>query len=241
MIKFGITPEDAPPEIENPEKWMLDKTMEMAIEAGDLVNAGFIKPIYLEFEKIYYPYLLMNKKRYAALLWTNSEKFDYMDCKGLETVRRDNCALIRKMLSKCLTTILMEKDVEKAICYVHSMITSLLKDEIDISDLIITKTLNKKSEDMKAIQSHVVLADKMMQRDANTAPKLGDRVPFVYIQSMKNAKGFEKVEHPLYVLENKLTIDVQYYLKHQLEKPLIRLFEPIIENAKSVRFCFFVN
>ena len=32
--------------------------------------------------QVYYPYLLMNKKRYAALLWTNPDKFDKMDCKG---------------------------------------------------------------------------------------------------------------------------------------------------------------
>jgi DNA polymerase elongation subunit (family B) len=45
------------------------------------VNTQFIKPIKLEFEKVYYPYLLMNKKRYAALLWTNPDQFDKMDCK----------------------------------------------------------------------------------------------------------------------------------------------------------------
>jgi len=50
----------------------------------------------LEFEKVYYPFLLMNKKRYAGLMWTNKEKYDYMDTKGLETVRRDNCALVRE-------------------------------------------------------------------------------------------------------------------------------------------------
>lgn len=41
-----------------------------------------LKPIKLEFEKIYYPYLLISKKRYAGLLWTNPEKFDKMDTKG---------------------------------------------------------------------------------------------------------------------------------------------------------------
>ena len=30
---------------------------------------------------MYKPYLLMNKKRYAGLLWTNSEKYDKMDTK----------------------------------------------------------------------------------------------------------------------------------------------------------------
>ena len=31
-----------------------------------MVTRSFIKPIKLEFEKVYYPYLLMNKKRYAS-------------------------------------------------------------------------------------------------------------------------------------------------------------------------------
>lgn len=82
MIKFGITEADAPEDVENKERWMLEKSMALAEEAADFVNQGFIKPIKLEFEKVYYPYLLMNKKRYAALLWTNPDKFDKMDCKG---------------------------------------------------------------------------------------------------------------------------------------------------------------
>jgi DNA polymerase elongation subunit (family B) len=38
----------------------------------------------------YFPYLLMNKKRYAGLYWTNPDKYDKMDTKGIETVRRDS-------------------------------------------------------------------------------------------------------------------------------------------------------
>ena len=45
------------------EKWMMEESMRLALEAADVVNKQFIKPIKLEFEKIYYPYLLMNKKR----------------------------------------------------------------------------------------------------------------------------------------------------------------------------------
>jgi hypothetical protein len=31
--------------------------------------------------QVYYPYLLMNKKRYAGLLWTKPDKWDKMDSK----------------------------------------------------------------------------------------------------------------------------------------------------------------
>ena len=31
--------------------------------------------------QVYNPYLLINKKRYAGLLWTNPDKYDKMDTK----------------------------------------------------------------------------------------------------------------------------------------------------------------
>lgn len=67
------------------------EAMRLGKEAAAFVSSKFINPIKLEFEKVYCPYLLMNKKRYAGILWTNPDKFDKMDTKGLETVRRDNC------------------------------------------------------------------------------------------------------------------------------------------------------
>ena len=53
-------------------------------EAADFVTGKFIKPIKLEFEKVYFPYLLISKKRYAGLYWTKTEKYDKMDTKGIE-------------------------------------------------------------------------------------------------------------------------------------------------------------
>ena len=45
--------------------------------------------------QVYNPYLLISKKRYAGLLWTKPDKWDKIDTKGIETVRRDNCLLVR--------------------------------------------------------------------------------------------------------------------------------------------------
>jgi len=92
-------------------------TTTTAEKAAEEISRIFPNPIQLEFEKVYFPYLLMNKKRYAGLVWTNPDKYDKMDCKGLETVRRDNCLLVRKMISTCLNKILIDRDVDGAISY----------------------------------------------------------------------------------------------------------------------------
>lgn len=100
MVKFG--PKD------------LQKAMSLGEDAASYVSAKFITPIKLEFEKVYYPYLLINKKRYAGLYWTNPEKYDKMDSKGIETVRRDNCRLVQTVIETILHKILIDRDVQGA-------------------------------------------------------------------------------------------------------------------------------
>ena len=179
-------------------------------------------------------------------MWTNVDKFDYMDTKGLETVRRDNCALVREVIQTSLDKILINQDVKGAIEYVKQQISDLLQNKMDISRLVITKSLNKgaeyalglggKKEDYKVKQAHVELAARMKKRDAGSAPQMGDRVPYVIITGTKGAANFEKAEDPVYVLENNLSIDCKWYLTNQLSKPLTRIFEPIIDNVEKSLF-----
>ena len=100
MVKFG------------PQE--LDKAMDLGQEAAKFVSSKFIQPIKLEFEKVYFPYLLINKKRYAGLYWTSPEKHDKMDSKGIETVRRDNCRLVQNVIETSLRKILIDRDVQGA-------------------------------------------------------------------------------------------------------------------------------
>ncbi len=41
------------------------------------------------------------------------------------------------------------------------------------------------------------------------------------------------LQDPIYVLENNIPIDTQYYLENQLSKPLLRIFEPILGEKKA--------
>ena len=67
------------------------EAMDLGREAAKYVTTKFKNPIKLEFEKVYHPYLLMNKKKYAGMIWTNPIKADKIEAKGIETIRRDNC------------------------------------------------------------------------------------------------------------------------------------------------------
>ncbi|KIX92378.1 uncharacterized protein Z520_11852 [Fonsecaea multimorphosa CBS 102226] len=209
----------------------LAKTMELGEEAANFVSAKFIKPIKLEFEKVYFPYLLINKKRYAGLYWTNAEKHDKMDSKGIETVRRDNCRLVQVVIETVLKKILIDRDLEGAQDYVKETIANLLQNKIDLSMLVITKALSK--SDYTAKQAHVELAERMKKRDAGSAPALGDRVAYVMVKGASGSKNYENSEDPIYVLENNVPIDTKYYLDNQLANPLARIFEPILGERRA--------
>lgn len=216
MVKFGVK--------------TVAEAMELGLEASKRITKIFPYPVSLEFEKVYFPYLLMAKKRYAGLYWTNPDKYDKLECKGIETVRRDNCQLVRTVIDTCLRKILIEQKVDEAVQYVKSQISALLQGKIDISLLIVSKSLSGDADDYKNKQPHVELAEKMKKRDAGSAPVVGDRVPYVIIQAGKGVPVYQKSEDPLYVLENSIPIDTTYYLEQQLSKPLLRLFESILPN-----------
>ncbi|KAJ3102438.1 DNA-directed DNA polymerase delta [Phlyctochytrium planicorne] len=197
MVKFG------PKNVED--------AMKLGREAADYVTRHFVRPINLDFEKVYCPYLLISKKKYAGLYWSNPAKFDKLDAKGIEAAET----------------------------YVKSVISDLLQNKIDLSQLVISKALGKTEYAGK--QAHNELAERMRKRDSGSqinersAPNIGDRVSYVIIKGTKDAAAYEKAEDPLYVLENNLPIDTKYYLENQLANPVLRIFEPILgEKANSL-------
>nr|AAA35303.1 DNA polymerase delta [Schizosaccharomyces pombe] len=219
MVKFGVK--------------TLPEAMKLGEEAANYVSDQFPNPIKLEFEKVYFPYLLISKKRYAGLFWTRTDTYDKMDSKGIETVRRDNCPLVSYVIDTALRKMLIDQDVEGAQLFTKKVISDLLQNKIDMSQLVITKALSK--TDYAAKMAHVELAERMRKRDAGSAPAIGDRVAYVIIKGAQGDQFYMRSEDPIYVLENNIPIDAKYYLENQLSKPLLRIFEPILgEKASSL-------
>lgn len=131
----------------------MDYVFKVAPECSDRISATFKKPIELEFEKVMYPFILFSKKRYASLFWTNPKSFDYIDYKGIQVVRRDNCEYVRENSKKIFEYILkndkvlkydfdsVEEVIETSKEYARDKIRMLVNSEVPMKQLVLSKSL----------------------------------------------------------------------------------------------------
>ena len=121
----------------------IQKSFDLGNEAADRISDTFRKPIELEMEKVYCPYLLFSKKRYAGLMYTDPAKPDYIDAKGIQLVRRDNCPFVKEVSTNVLNTIMYEQDINKAIQIAKDGAKSILQNEVSIDKLIVSKSMKR--------------------------------------------------------------------------------------------------
>lgn len=205
--------------------------MKLGLEAAARISEKFPSPIKLEFEKVFHFFLLMNKKRYAGLMWERPDKpNEKLNAKGIEIVRRDTCPFQTNLLTTVLNFILREGKVQEAMEHVKKEIVRLLEGNVDLSELIFTQQLSKGSllSDYKTKSAHVFVADKMRTRNPNNPPKSGDRIPYVFVNTGKE-HAYDSAEDPMYVLEKGLHIDTSYYIENKFTKMIKRIFYPIVK------------
>lgn len=131
----------------------MDYVFKTAPECAERISATFKKPIELEFEKVMYPFILYSKKRYASLFWTNPLKYDYIDYKGIQVVRRDNCPFVRNNARKIFEYIFLNEKVlnytfqnvdeliETSKEFARDKIRMLINAEVPISELLLSKSV----------------------------------------------------------------------------------------------------
>ena len=64
--------------------------------------------------QVYHPCVLLTKKRYVGFMYeTPKQAAPVFDAKGIETVRRDTCSAVAKMLERSLRILFSSKDVSQ--------------------------------------------------------------------------------------------------------------------------------
>jgi DNA polymerase elongation subunit (family B) len=219
----------------------LAPSMQAALDLGHVMAEAITKfinrvPIKLTFEKIYHPYLLQKKKRYAGQHWTKSEKANYIDAKGIETVRRDWSLHTAETLNRCLEVLMREQDIEKALKIARDAIAMVRQRKVKLEDLAVTREYSRHHSTYTTETVHVnAIKREIERRGESNAPQLKDRVCILITKGRpgKKSKTTEKSELMEHVIENNAEIDWEYYVKDQLVKPLSSLFAPIFGGSRD--------
>ena len=219
------------------------EAIEYSWELGERAAAECTKlfkaPNNLELEKVYCPYFLYSKKRYAAKLWTRGKDgnmhMDYIDVKGLQLVRRDNTPHVREVCKELLEVVLESNDTVAPKALARKRAIELIEGEVPNEKLILSQQLGDSYKSSNL--AHVRVRDKMKLRQPGSEPQSGDRVPYLLLDTGDHrAKAFEKSEDPGYTKEKGLKVDYIYYFKNKFLNPVCDLLEPLFTNPKEEIF-----
>lgn len=217
----------------------IEYSWQLGEQAAEACNSLFKKPNNLELEKVYCPYFLYSKKRYAAKLWTKNKSgemnMDYIDVKGLQLVRRDNTPHVREVCKELLDVVLESSDTVAPKALARKRAVELLEGEVPHDKLILSQQLGDSYKSSNL--SHVRVRDKMRERQPGSEPQSGDRVPYLLLDTGDpRAKAFEKAEDPKYTVDKGLKVDYVYYFKNKFLNPVCDLLEPLFTDPKDEIF-----
>ncbi len=202
----------------------LEKTRKIAKRVSGGITERLPGIMELEFEKAFKRFLPLTKKRYVA--WKFEPRGDEwkegIEMKGIETVRRDWCELVSDTLTNVINIVLKKDDPMEALTYFTGIVQKLVKNEIGMQKLIVTKTMTKPPEKYEGMQPHIELVKKLQARNSGEVPGVGDRIGYVIVKGMGLLS--KRAEDPSYIEENGIPVDSKYYIENQLLPPMERIF-----------------
>ena len=213
----------------------LEITIEFAKEVGHLATKFLKQPHAWVYEKTLMPFCLLSKKRYIGMLYEDKPEKPKRKSMGIVLKRRDNAPIVKDIYGGVIDILMKEQNVETAIKFLKSSLQNLVDEKVPMDKLIITKSLRSGYKNPAQI-AHKVLADRMGKRDPGNKPSVGDRIPFVYIQNPdKKALQGDRIEHPDYILANKIKPNYAFYITNQIMKPIQQVFALVLENIPSYK------
>jgi hypothetical protein len=215
----------------------IEYSWQLGERAAEECSRLFKAPNELELEKVYCPYFLYSKKRYAAKMYEKKGDeviFKKIDVKGLQVVRRDSCAYVRETLKSLLEMVLESDDPLPAIKFARKAAKDLKEGKVPHEKLLMSKQL---ASEYKVRMPHVAVRDKIRERAPGSEPQQGDRVSFLIVEGPRNALLVDKAEDPAWVIANGIKIDYSYYYTNQMRNPVCDFLEPLVgKNPEQVIF-----
>ncbi|XP_049775564.1 DNA polymerase alpha catalytic subunit [Schistocerca cancellata] len=195
------------------------------------------KLIELDVDGVFKYLLLLKKKKYAAVTLTrlpNGELLEQQEHKGLDIVRRDwsqlSAAVGRNILDQILSDQSADERVEKIHTQLMKVRDHLHAGVVPVDLLAITKQLTKAVDEYADKKSlpHVQVAMRLNSQSGGKHVKAGDTVSYVICDDGSSLPASQRAYHVDELKENdKLKVDVNYYLSQQIHPVVSRLCDPV--------------
>jgi DNA polymerase elongation subunit (family B) len=213
----------------------LAESIRLGLDAGKRITSVINRtPYKIAYEKTFYPFILFCRKRYVGMMYEEDPTIKpKRKSMGIVLKRRDNAPIVKDVFGGALDVLMQERNIHKAQAYVSEMLVKVLENKIPLEKFIVTKALRDDYKNPDQI-AHRVLADRMAARDPGTAPKVGDRIAYVYVAENKSAtKQGDKIEEIGYARKKGLHPDTQFYITNQIQNPVAQLFALCLEQLEG--------
>ena len=197
----------------------------------------------LAYEKTYRPYLLLKKKNYAGLKYSDDGKGGFkteIDMKGIDAVRRDRPKLLRDTSNSILQALLFNRSIKDSLKALNDSLFNIASPTTSLDDFVLSKSL--KSHYASNNLPHVTAWKRMGQR-GEEQPPIGSRMPYIVVVDKSGFGGkksmtklYDRTEHPSYVKSNNLKVDRQYYVE-TLQNPITKLLQFVVDE-KTIKSIF---
>jgi len=194
------------------------------------------RQVELDVDGVFKYMLLLKKKKYAAVTISrlpSGELITQQELKGLDIVRRDWSQLSAEAGKYILEQILSDLEPDERLLRIHEHLERLREDldtgRVPLSLLTITKQLTKNPEEYADKKSlpHVQVALRLNEHSGRKL-KHGDTVPYIICEDGSSLAPTQRAYHVDELKTNeKLKVDVKYYLSQQIHPVVSRLCEPI--------------
>ncbi|PON37843.1 DNA polymerase zeta catalytic subunit [Trema orientale] len=198
-------------------------------EIASEITAMNPNPVALKMEKVYHPCFLLTKKRYVGYSYERPKQVEpVFDAKGIETVRRDTCGAVSKMMEQSLRLFFELQDISEVKAYLLRQWKRILSGRVSLQDFVFAKEVRLgtySTRDSSSLPPSAIVATKAMRSDPRAEPRYGDRVPYVVIHGEPGARLVDMVVDPLELLAvgSPYRLNDMYYINKQIIPALQRV------------------
>lgn len=184
------------------------KNITMANEIVAYINRGLPKPLKLLVEKYYEKMAFLTKKRY--LMYDGKT----VTTKGVANSRRNYCTFTRDLYANTIK-VMFEHDQDEVFTYVFEQMLRLIKGEVPLKELAMTKSVKPLESYRSTSIPHVIMYRRLIA--GGDVVELGNRLEYLFVDLGYKCKlQGEKMYTPQEVASKSLQVDYLYYIEKQL-------------------------